>query len=340
MKLELLEFIACPRCLGTLRCETTRTEGVEVVEGTLCCESCGSTYGIRNGIPRMLPDHLSGKERKTSAAFGSQWKMLSALSDVFQAEFRSYLSPLEARDLHGLAILDAGCGMGKLSLAAAQSGARAVVSVDLSEAVDVAHEHLRHLPNAHVVQASIYELPFRPGAFDFVFSIGVLHHLPDPQKGFQQLVPLVTPEGRLLVWLYALEGNEFFIRWLDPFRTHLFARLPSWPNRIAATLLSVPLWGVIKAAYVPLSRRGAAARLPYAEYFLYFSRLGFRTFWGTVYDKLVPPVSFYVSRDEIRRWLDDAGLSEVAVSHRNGNSWTCIARKPSIPEFRTSGKPR
>jgi SAM-dependent methyltransferase len=298
-----------------------------VLEGTLRCGACGAAFSVRDGIPRMLPDHLSVKERRTSRAFGTEWKILGELSDVFNAEFQSYLDPLAVAELRGLAILDAGCGMGKFSLAAAQSGARAVIAVDLSEAVEVAHANLRHVPNVHVVQASIYELPFRPGTFDFVFSIGVLHHLPDPEKGFQQLVPLTAPDGRLLVWLYALEGNEFFVRWLDPFRTHVFSRLPSWPNRVAATLLAVPLWTLIKAVYAPLARRGLAGRLPYTEYFLHFSRLGFRTFWGTVYDKLVPPVSFYLTKAAVRRWLAAADLTELELRHRNGNSWTCIARR-------------
>jgi len=54
---------------------------------------------------------------------------------------------------------------------------------DLSEAVETAHEVLAGLPNAHVVQGDIHHPPFRLGAaggeFDFVYSIGVLHHLPD-----------------------------------------------------------------------------------------------------------------------------------------------------------------
>src|SRR5438093_1467405 len=113
-------------------------------------------------------------------------------------------------------------------------------------------------------------------AFAFVFSIGVLHHLPDPELGFDRLVRLVQPAGRILVWLYALEGNERFVRLLDPWRSRLFSRLPSRVNRVVATLLAVPLWLLIRGLYVPLARRGHARGLPYSDYFLYFSRLGFR----------------------------------------------------------------
>ena len=327
MKPALLEFLTCLQCGGQLRCTGTRACGEEVEEATLDCVRCGARFPVRGGIPRMLPESLSPPERATSRAFETQWKMLAELTSVFREEFRSYFDPLAPAELRGLAVLDAGCGMGKFSYAAAEAGARAVISVDLSEAVEVAHAHLRGWPNAHVVQASIYQLPFGPGTFDFVFSIGVLHHLPDPELGFDRLVRLVQPAGRILVWLYALEGNERFVRLLDPWRSRLFSRLPSRVNRVVATLLAVPLWLLIRSLYVPLAQRGRASRLPYADYFLHFSRLGFRVFWGTVYDKLVPPIACYLSQDTVRRWLANADLIELALRHRNANSWTCLARR-------------
>ncbi len=327
MKPGLLEYLVCPQCLGTLHCETVRAEGPEVMDGMLSCAACGATFPVRAGVPRMLPDALTPPEGATAHAFGTEWKILSRLSEVFQTEFRSYLEPLSPSELEDLVVLDAGSGMGKFTLAAAHAGARTVIGVDLSEAVDVAYGHLRHLPNAHVVQASIYQLPFSPSTFDFIFSIGVLHHLPDPKKGFLHLAPLVKSGARILVWVYALEGNEAFVKWVDPLRALIFSRLPSWLNRVVATLLSLPLWGLIQSLYVPLNRRGLAHRLPYADYFVYFSRLGFRTFWGTVYDKLVPPISFYLTRDRIRAWLATANLAEVWLRHRNENSWTCLAQR-------------
>jgi SAM-dependent methyltransferase len=60
--------------------------------------------------------------------------------------------------------------------------------MDLSDAVETAYANLGKMPNVHVVQGDIYHPPFaRPeggGPFDFIYSIGVLHHLPDPEAGF------------------------------------------------------------------------------------------------------------------------------------------------------------
>ena len=39
-------------------------------------------------------------------------------------------------------------------------------------------------------------------AFDVVFSIGVLHHTPNPRRAFAQIARKVKPGGRMAVWLY------------------------------------------------------------------------------------------------------------------------------------------
>ena len=96
---------------------------------------------------------------------------------------------------------------------------------------------------------------------------------------------------------------------------------------IAIFHMMISHFAVGAGLYLPLARRGHVRRLPYADYFLYFSRLGSRIFWGTVYDKLVPPIAYYLSQDTVRRWLANADLVEIALRHRNANSWTCLARR-------------
>jgi hypothetical protein len=126
----------------------------------------------------------------------------------------------------------------------------------------------------------------------------VLHHLPDPERGFQRIVPLAAQTARVLVWLYALEGNEF--RPLaDRSDGGSSPRAPSWINRVAGAPRG--------PALAPHQRRLRPARPtvappPLRRVLPLLRRLG-RTFWGTVYDKLVPPVAFYLTRGTIRRWL-------------------------------------
>src|SRR5207245_282924 len=100
--------------------------------------------------------------------------------------------------LTGRVGLDAGCGEGRYTYCLADEGAE-VVGLDVSAAVNQAYRRNRANPRVHIVQGSIYQPPLRRGIFDFVMSTGVLHHLPDPDGGFDALDRATRIRDRLAV---------------------------------------------------------------------------------------------------------------------------------------------
>jgi len=120
---------------------------------------------------------------------------------ILEENFQDYVYPLTPEFFAGKLGLDAGCGFGRHLHYATRYGAE-VVGLDLSEAVLAAYRNNRESSRAHVVQGDIYRPPFARGTFDFIYSIGVLHHLPDPQGGFCALAPYIKPEGTLFAWIY------------------------------------------------------------------------------------------------------------------------------------------
>jgi uncharacterized protein YbaR (Trm112 family) len=58
MKRDLMEILACPMCKGDLDLEVFEEDGEEILNGKLCCKSCGECYPIEDGIPNMLPPDL------------------------------------------------------------------------------------------------------------------------------------------------------------------------------------------------------------------------------------------------------------------------------------------
>lgn len=111
-------------------------------------------------------------------------------------------------------ILDAGCGTGVTTdyLCHLNPGAD-VLAVDISPgALDVARERLRRSGAATVVsslrqeQRSLLDLQGE-GPFDYINSVGVLHHLDDPSAGLKALGDLLAPNGLLHLFLYADAGR-------------------------------------------------------------------------------------------------------------------------------------
>jgi len=202
MQLKLLEILVCIKCANSLDCEPAKTapDG-EIVEGVLTCRNCGQTYQITNSIPRFIePDNYA-------ASFGYQWNLfrrtqLDTFSGNTQSADRFYSETGWTKDwLKGKWVLDAGCGAGRFLDVSSQNECE-VVGVDLSSAIDASKENLAGRKNLHLVQASIYELPFKEGAFDACYCIGVIQHTPDPAKTMAALPKFVKKGGEIAVTIY------------------------------------------------------------------------------------------------------------------------------------------
>jgi SAM-dependent methyltransferase len=111
-------------------------------------------------------------------------------------------------------LLDAGCGTGVSTdyLAHLNPGAE-ILAVDISSgALEVARERLRrsggarHCSSLRIEQRSLLDLKGE-GPFELINSVGVLHHLHQPEAGLQALAELLSPRGLLHLFLYADGGR-------------------------------------------------------------------------------------------------------------------------------------
>ena len=132
--------------------------------------------------PEDDPGHLPKDVAETAEAFGWQWQTFTDQLETFREELLEWLAPVTADQFRGKVVLDAGCGKGRHLLLAADFGAAQAVGLDLSSAVDVARQHTEHLPVVDVVQGNLLAPPLGPGTFDLIYSIGVIHHVPEPAQ--------------------------------------------------------------------------------------------------------------------------------------------------------------
>ena len=299
MKHSALDVLVCPGCKENLALDAAVVERREILDGTLTCTSCHAHYPIRSGVPRFVPDGMY------ASSFGRQWNWFRTVQlDSATGTSRSEEALRGATgwrdDLYpGRRLLDAGVGAGRFAERAASKGAE-VFGVDLTSAVDAAYRNIGERERVHLIQADIFALPFRADTFDLAYSIGVLHHTPDPAAAFRRVADVVRPDGRFAVYLYSRYGIAH--RMSDLIRP-LTTRLPltvMWALSAAAVplyyLYQLPVIGKVANLVLPISMER-----------------DWHWRWLDTFDWYTPKYQFKYLYPEIFRWYQDAGFHELEM---------------------------
>ena len=321
MKRRLLDWLACPACQGAIALTRAVPDAGDIREGELACRRCGARYPIARGIPRVLPPTLATEAAATAARFGYEWTRFSEIRPEYEEQMLGWIAPVGRDAFVGRRVLDAGCGKGRHLRLASAFGAKEVIGIDLGPAVDAAAENTADLDNVHVVQGDLTHPPLRPASIDLIYSIGVLHHLGEPEAGFRALAPLLVPGGRFVVWLYAREGNGWVLALVDPAR-RLTSRLPLPLVSGLARALTVPLWIALRLLYAPARTRPRLARaLPYSSYLRDLVPFPFREVHSIAFDQFLAPVAHYMERPRVARCFAEGGITLDSLRWHHANSW-------------------
>jgi uncharacterized protein YbaR (Trm112 family)/SAM-dependent methyltransferase len=336
MQPEFLKLLCCPACPGSgLHLENATTQNNRIHAGQLRCSHCQNAYPIIQGIPRFVS--VEGLQQSDAQSvqgdiaqnFGDAWQIYAEKrrNPYTEEQFLEWIQPLTPSDFEGKCVLDLGSGLSGFTEYGAQYGARQVIGLEISHAIDAAAPLLAEYPNLNLVQGNILQPPFQPAAFDLIYSIGVLHHLEEPSQGFRATVPLMKPDGRFFMWLYGRENNGLVVHVIDPLRK-LASRLPvRWVRYGLALPMSVPLYALLHTVYHP-ALQPVFGKLPYYDYFQWLRKYGFRYVLGMVTDQLVPPRTHYLSRPQLTQWIERAALVLESITPRNNISWRVLCKKP------------
>jgi uncharacterized protein YbaR (Trm112 family)/ubiquinone/menaquinone biosynthesis C-methylase UbiE len=203
MKEEYLSFLCCPVCNSDLLLESKITHDSNIEEGVLICKNCKINYPIKNFIPRFV------NQQGYAESFGSQWNAFAKtqLDDEHTKEstlrFNSEIG-WKASELTGKTVIEIGSGAGRFVEVVSSRGAKLAVGIDMTSAVDAAQDNLGNRENVFFIQADAFHLPIKKSYFNFAYSIGVLHHTPDPQLAFESMVDTVEDEGKIGLSLYEI----------------------------------------------------------------------------------------------------------------------------------------
>ena len=219
-----------------------------------------------------------------------------------------------AKDLAGKSVLEAGCGAGRFTRILAESGAR-LVSFDYSAAVDACRENNGHYSNVTLLQCDIFEMPFRPASFDYVFCHGVLQHTPNPKAAFMALARLVKPGGCISIDVYRKDG---LIRtWKSKYIWRpLTTRIR--PERLLTFLeWFIPKWLPLDTAIKRIPHVGnyLGSIIPCWNYYLTDLSADQKITWAIMdtFDALAPPFDIPQRLEDVRAWFADLNWSDTEV---------------------------
>ncbi len=168
-----------------------------------------------------------------------------------RAERSRFAAAARSRDPGDARIVEVGCGTGQMSLYLARAD-RLIVAADLTRAaLELGAAAARRFGIEHVqfVETDLQRPGLKSGAFDVVYSSGVLHHTPNPRAAFAALARLARPGGIVIVGVY-----------------NAFARIPLRLRRAVARLTGfrlIPFDPVLRDRRHDAARREAWLRDQY-----------------------------------------------------------------------------
>lgn len=260
------------------------------------------------------------KDQQTADAFANSWNNLPVGSVYTEEQFEDWFSPITKKDVTDKSVLELGCGNGSLLLHITRWKPSYLTGVDLGDSVrsGIINLKMTGFENYEIVKHDL--TTFQSEGYDFVYCIGVLHHLKSPVEGLASVLRNTKKGGRFHCWVYAKEGNRVVRYIVDPIRK-ISSRLPWWVTKyMVATPLAIPYY--IYANIISTSK--IFNGFPLYDYSKWISKRSFLFFRHVAFDQLVTPQTVYISKETIEKWMKEfkeIRPDSIYILFRNGNSW-------------------
>lgn len=270
-------------------------------------------------------------DKTTVDSFGEEWKSFHGFSNKDLQWLGDKYFDIVTTDMlnNTMKVIDIGCGSGRI-IKYLKGRYGHITGIDPSQAIFVANELIGKEDAVELIQTSTDNIPFPDNYFDFGYSLGVLHHIPDTAKALNDCIKKIRHDGYFLLYLYYnLDNKPFYFRiffFLSNLIRRVVSKMPLKLKKISCDILAVilylPFVGIcrfLKLLGVPEHIRKNVPLQSYESQSFYLIR-------NDSLDRFGTPLEQRFSKKQMQKMMENAGLTDIVFS-TDIPYWHAVGRK-------------
>ena len=252
--------------------------------------------------------------------FGEQFEIDNKIDGYHGSKemLKEIVHPFDLKLIKNKVVMEVGSGSGRILKNLLKFKPKKITGVEPSKAINIARKNnneSKKIIFKNIKGEDIKDLK----KYDFVFSLGVIHHIPNYKKVCKNIYNSLKTNGKFICWVYGYEGNELYIFIFNNLR-RLTILMPDFLLRYLCNFLNAILYlYIFLCKFFPL---------PLKDYLLnVFAKCSYSKRNYIIFDQLNPSFSKYFKKEEISKLMKKSGFKQVKVYSRHKYSWTIISKK-------------
>ena len=257
--------------------------------------------------------------KSTVEEFGDQFTVYNNIDGYWGSleMLKDTVYPFDLNEIKDKKICEIGSGSGRIIKRLNLFNPTKIVAVEPSRAIEVAKNNNKK-SSIEFLNIRGQDLNFNE-EFDYIFSLGVIHHIPEYEIVCKKIFQSLKPNGKFIIWVYGHENNQIYLKIFNNLR-RITRLMPDFLLRILCKVLNI-----FAILYIFLCK---IFNLPLKNYFnKVFSKCSFNKREEIIFDQLNPSFSKYFKKQKLESLLKISGFKKIEINNRHNYSWTAIAEK-------------
>ena len=264
---------------------------------------------------------INNKEKDSISDFGKQFKYHNNIDNYWGSLeiLKDIVNPFDLSLIKNKIICEMGVGSGRILKNLIKLSPKKIYAIEPSEAIEIAKKNNENSEVEILFKKISGQMINFKNEIDYIFSIGVIHHIPDAEIVCKKIYESLKPKGKFVIWLYGKEGNELYLFIFNNLR-----KITKFMPDKFLNLFSIFL-NFFLSIYIFFCKY---LNLPLKNYMInVLKKCSFEKRKYIIFDQLNPSYSKYYTKQDVETLLTKSGFKKFEIFNRHQYSWTAIAEK-------------